>query len=56
MKTNTNQIDNGEQLPNITLYRKYLNIASLKFSLSIDECRNKYGLFTNNQWLNLFNG
>jgi len=42
-------------LPPITLYRKYLQIASIRFKLTIDECRNKYGLYTEGQWLKLFN-
>ena len=42
-------------LPPITLYRKYLNIASIRFNLTIDECRNKFGLYTERQWIKLFN-
>jgi len=48
-----NQIE--DKLPAISTYRKYLNIASIRFNLSIDECRNKYGLYTTKQWLELFN-
>jgi len=44
-----------DTLPPITLYRKYLQIASIRFNLTLDECRNKYGLFTERQWLKLFN-
>ena len=51
MKTNI-EIDKTK-LPNISLYSKYLNIASLRFNLSMDECRSKYGLFTINQWESL---
>lgn len=43
------------KLPPIETYSKYLNIASIRFSLSIDECRNRFGLYTTDQWLNLFN-
>lgn len=42
-------------LPNAVIYRKYLEIASFRFNLTLDECRNKYGLYTNKQWLNLLN-
>lgn len=42
------------KLPTIDLYRKYLNIASIRFNMTLDECRDKYGLFTEQQWLNLF--
>lgn len=43
------------KLPPIDLYRKYLNIASIRFNLSMDECRNKFGLFTINQWNEMLN-
>lgn len=42
-------------LPTVEMYRKYLNIASFKFNLTLDECRDLYGMFTENQWLNLLN-
>lgn len=42
-------------LPPINLYREYLNIASLRFNISMDECRDRYGLYTMEQWDNLFN-
>ena len=41
-------------IPNITAYRKYLNIASLRFNLTLDECRDLFGLYTEEQWINLF--
>jgi len=41
------------KLPPVLLYSKYLNIASMRFRLSLDECRNKYGLFTIEQWESL---
>lgn len=44
-----------DKLPPISLYSKYLNVASLRFNLTLDECRDKYGLFTVNQWEELFN-
>lgn len=43
------------KLPPVELYRKYLNIASIKFNISLNECRNKYGSFTIHQWENLLN-
>ena len=42
------------KLPSATLYSKYLNIASLRFNISLDECRDKFGLFTIQQWENEF--
>jgi len=46
----TNTVIDKTKLPNVSLYSKYLNIASMRFRLSMDECRDKYGLFTINQW------
>ena len=37
-------------LPPIALYRKYLNIASLRFNITMDEARDKYGRYTTGQW------
>jgi len=42
-------------LPNVSEYTKLLNIASFRFNLSIDECRNRYGLYSNKQWYDLLN-
>lgn len=42
-------------LPTVSDYTKYLNIASLRYNMSLDECRDKYGLFTYKQWYELFN-
>lgn len=44
-----------EKLPPIKMYAKYLQIASIRFGLTIDQCRDKYGLFTASQWEELFN-
>jgi len=33
----------------------FLQVASLKIGLSPDECRNKFGLFTVGQWIELLN-
>ena len=41
-------------IPPIALYSKYLNIASFKFNLTMNECRNRFGLFTVKQWEELF--
>lgn len=41
-------------LPSITTYAKYLNIASLRFNMTLDECRDAFGLYTEEQWINLF--
>lgn len=49
------EILTGDKLPGITLYRKFLNIASLRFNITIDKCRDKYGMFTVNQWEHLLN-
>lgn len=42
-------------LPNTAEYTKYLNIASIRFDMTLDECRDKFGLYTNKQWFELFN-
>ena len=41
-------------IPTVADYRRYLNIASIRFNLTLDQCRDKYGLFTYKQWLELF--
>jgi hypothetical protein len=47
-------MNKNDKLPAITLYRKYLNIASIRFNKPIDEIRDLYGLFTIKEWNNLF--
>jgi hypothetical protein len=42
-----------DKLPRTEVYRKYLQIASIRFSLPLDECRNRYGLYTEKQWMEL---
>jgi len=42
-------------LPTITAYCLYLDKAMEKFSISRNEARNKYGLFTCEQWETLLN-
>lgn len=44
-----------DKLPPIKLYSQYLQIASHRFGISLDECRTKYGLFTIKQWEELLN-
>lgn len=51
-KNNNNMIDKNI-LPPVSLYREYLNKACCKFNLSIDECRDRYGKFTIEEWNNL---
>ena len=46
--TKTNRV--MEKLPTVNQYREYLEIARFKFNLSIDECRNRFGLYTIAQW------
>ena len=43
------------KLPPTELYSKYLNIASMRFNLTLDECRDKFGLYTTEQWEQLLN-
>jgi hypothetical protein len=49
-----NITDNAKVMPPIGLYIKYLNIASHRFELTMDECRDKFGLYTNEEWARLF--
>lgn len=48
-------MERNDFIPSASIYRKYLNMASIRYNLTLDECRDKYGLFTNNQWFELFN-
>jgi len=43
------------KLPTIREYQQYLNIASMRYNITIDECRNKFGLYTAKEWLELLN-
>lgn len=43
-----------DTLPPSGLYSKYLQIAATRFRMTIDECRDKYGLYTEAQWEALF--
>lgn len=52
METSNNT--NPNLLPTCMIYAQYLQIASIRFNLAIDECRNRFGLYTNRQWDNLF--
>jgi len=48
-------MENNNYIPSVTNYTKYLNIASIRFNLTLDECRDKFGIYTNKQWMELFN-
>lgn len=37
-------------IPSVHLYKRYLEIASEKLGITIEEARNKYGLYTVKQW------
>ena len=45
-----------DYLPTVANYRNYLNQASQKFNFSLDQCRDKFGLFTIKQWKRLLRG
>jgi len=47
--------EDSNSLPPVELYKQYLEVASFKFKLTINECRNKFGLYTMLQWEELFN-
>lgn len=42
-----------DKIPTCNDYSNFLVKASIKFKISINEARTKYGLFTYNQWINL---
>ena len=42
-------------LPTVIVYTEYLEKASKKFNLSINDCRNNFGAFTIKQWEILLN-
>ena len=42
-------------LPTIYLYSRFLEIAEEKLSISKDEARSKYGLYTVKEWETLLN-
>jgi hypothetical protein len=44
-----------KSLPNVHLYSRYLDIAVEKLNISRDDARNKYGLYTVEQWEKLLN-
>ena len=39
-----------DMLPSCSDYSVLLNKAHLKFKITLDEARNKYGLYTYSQW------
>ena len=44
-----------ESLPSSHLYSRFLEIAEEKLSISKDEARNRYGLYTVKHWESLLN-
>ena len=44
-----------ESLPSAHLYSRFLEIAEEKLSISKDEARNRYGLYTVIEWESLLN-
>lgn len=40
----------SDKLPGVALYTKLLNTASIRYSMTLDQCRDKFGLFTEKQW------
>jgi hypothetical protein len=44
-----------KSLPSTHLYSRYLDIAVEKLNISRDDARNKYGLYTVEQWEKLLN-
>lgn len=53
-KVNFDYEYNKTKLPPVMLYSKFLNIASIRYSMTLDECRDKFGLYTISQWLEMF--
>ena len=56
MQTELKEIKNWDchdKMPTIMDYQKLLNIASRKFNLSINKCRDKFGQYTYSQWKKL---
>ena len=47
---------NENVIPPILLYTRYLNIASVRFNKTMNECRNLYGTYTIYQWNELLYG
>jgi hypothetical protein len=43
-------------LPSLKTYNSYLKVASSRFNLSLDECRDTFGLLTQGHWQMIFNG
>lgn len=41
---------NTNKLPAAQIYSKHLNIASIRYDLTIDKCRDYFGQFTNAEW------
>ena len=45
----------SDKMPTIMDYKKLLDIASEKFNLSINQCRDKFGLYTYSEWKKTIN-
>lgn len=46
---------NPEQLPTVMLYADLLSEAQRKFRITREQARERYGMYTNQQWLELLN-
>jgi hypothetical protein len=42
-----------DYLPSCSEYAKYIQIAMIKFGMLAKDVRQKYGLYTTKQWINL---
>ena len=42
--------DELDLLPSCTMYGKYIQIAMIRFGMTSDQVRNKYGLYSTRQW------
>jgi hypothetical protein len=46
-------LPHDDKCPSCMMYGLLLTEAQFKFHLTREQARNKYGLFTNNQWIKL---
>jgi hypothetical protein len=37
-------------LPSCAIYKEYLKTASQRFNITIDDCRDRYGKYTEAEW------
>lgn len=54
-KVNFDYEYNKTKLPPVSLYAKFLNIASIRYNMTLDACRDKFGLYTIDKWLVMLN-